>query len=277
MTQGLGDLRATISQAASERGLLVFDGEPDVSKLASVAWRGDWLSFLNLAQQANVRLLYIWERRYDPNEAIYEATGDPDLIANGLKEGGVLPANEFEDEAKAWLRERIRERLAPWDARQDEVFSVSCVWAKDHVAHYWREYASWITECLMAIDAVLEEAELIEQENRKLRSQEEARRLHEYAMQLAQHVRFPEATSEEKREYMASQLFPDLTDDGWPTSRAIARRAMLIYWWDIEPAEKATKDERARGLYAQGESIRNIAAILKMSEAKVKAAIMGGA
>src|SRR6266487_5695466 len=105
MPEELDKLRIALQQAASERGLIVFDGEPDVAKLASVAWNGDWLSFLDLAQL--------------------------------------------------------------------------------------RRYADWIFECREAIDTVLDETEQIGQENRTLRSQEAARKLHEYAMQLAHHPRFP--------------------------------------------------------------------------------------
>jgi hypothetical protein len=261
MVEDLEQLHVAIHQAASERGLIVFDGEPDVSKLASVAWNA----------------LYVRKRQYDSGQIIAEVTGDPDLIDDEIDNEEVVGSTEAsERENKLWLLERIRERIDPWEARSGEIISVSCLWIKDHVAHHWRRYAEWIFECREAIGAVLDEAELTRRENRMLRSQEVARRIHEYAMQMAQHPRFSEATSEEKREFMASQLFPEITTSdllGYRPARSIAQRASLIYWWDIEPIEKVTKAERAKALYAQGESIRNIAAVLKMSEMKVKAAI----
>ena len=75
MPEELDKLVVALQQAASERGLFVFDGEPDVTKLASVAWGGDWLSFLDLAQQARAHLLYIRAHRYDPNQVIVEESG----------------------------------------------------------------------------------------------------------------------------------------------------------------------------------------------------------
>jgi hypothetical protein len=277
MIEEFEQLRVAIHQAASERGLLVFNGEPNVSNFASVVWNADWLAFLDLAQRVHASLLYVCERRYEPGQIIAEESGDPDLIDDEIDNEEVTGSiEETEHESKVWLLERIRERIAPWDARRGEIISLSCIWIKDGVAHHWRHYAEWIFECREAIGAVLDEAEMTKQENRVLRSQEAARTLHKYATLMAQHPRFSEASSEEKREFMASQLFPEITTGdlrSYRPYRSIAQRAMLIYWWDIEPIEKITKAERAKALYAQGESIRNIAAVLKMSETKVKAAI----
>jgi len=276
MPEELDKLHALIQQAATERGLLVFDGEPDVAKLASVTWAGDWLSFLDLARQTQARLLYLREQRYDPNQVIIEESADPDLIADETSNETAPSIVNLEHDRKAWLVARIRERIALWDTRRDEVISISCIWINNHVAHYWRLYADWIFDCREAIGTILDEAKQIDQENRMIRSQEAARKLHEYAIQLAHHPRFPEATSEEKREFMASQLFPDNTTSdllGYKAAMSIAKRATLIYWWDVEPEEKVSKTERAKALHAQGESIRNIAAALKMSEAKVRIAL----
>jgi hypothetical protein len=208
---------------------------------------------------------------------IIEESGDPELLADAINnEEALTSTTALEREHKVWLVARIRERIAPWDDRRGEVINVSCIWIKDHVAHHWRRYAEWIFECREAIDIVLGEAEQIDQENRTLRSQDAARTLHLCATQMVHHPRFPEATSEEKREFMASQLFVDLINSdllGYRAASSIAKRAALIYWWDVEPIEKVTRVERARALHAQGESIRNIAAVLKMSEAKVRAAI----
>ena len=76
---------------------------------------------------------------------------------------------------------------------------------------------------------------------------------------------------------MARQLFPELAETGgqWPGYYVgtVARRAGLIYWWDVEPGERAALAERVRAMKKQGESNRTIAAVLKISDAKVKQAL----
>jgi hypothetical protein len=276
MSEELDTLRASIQETASAHGLTVFDGEPDVSRLASVAWRGDWMTFVGLAKQAGATLLYLHEDRYDPDQVILQQSHDPSLIPDESADQVTSTEATSEREDKAWLYARIRERIAVWDARRNEVTGLSCIWVKDHVAHHWRCYADWIFECRDTIDAVLEEAEEISREDRVLRSQETAHKLYECAVQMAHHPRFSEASNDDKREFMAQQLFPEMASDdplGRRTAMSIAKRASLIYWWDVAPTEKVMKAQRARALYAQGDSIRNIASVLKMSDAKVRAAI----
>ncbi len=79
-----------------------------------------------------------------------------------------------------------------------------------------------------------------------------------------------EATSSSKRAFVAKQLFPDIADDH--NLSRIADLASLIHWWDIEPAQQAHVAEHAIDLRRKGESIRNIAATLRISEGKVRAA-----
>lgn len=280
MLKELDGLRAKIIQAATERGLLVFDGQPDISKLADITWEGDWLTYLDRASQAHATLLYLEEWRYASEEMIEEIVreeaGDFDFSDDETN------SNEESGGGAAWLHARLKEAVAPWAAHIGEVYSVSNVWIKEGVAHYWSCETDWYAGYQEAIATTLMESKRIERDNRILRSQEVVLKLYEYATQMAHHPRFREATSEEKRVFMARQLFPDVPDGiddldnvqgaGF-TSRTIARRAALIYWWDIEPTERVTIDERVRVLRAQGESIKNITAVLKISEAKVRAAI----
>lgn len=102
-----------------------------------------------------------------------------------------------------------------------------------------------------------------------MKSKEDAIRIQQYADRLADHDRFPEAGNDTKREYMASQLFPDQTSD----IRSIVALARAIYWWDVEPLERVTKAERVLELRAQGYAIRNIATMVRMPESKVRAAL----
>jgi hypothetical protein len=284
----LNSLRASINKAAVERGLIVFEGDPYYENMPSVIWDGDWLTFLDLAQEVHVQLLYFSEQKYDPDTAIVQETGDPDIICDGAEDECEASSVDNSDlDEKRWLLERIRESIVPWETQRGEIVSVSCVWMKDYVAHHWLCSANWLTACRKAIGAVIDEAEKKEMEsadetrmNRTIQTKAAGLKLHEYATQMAQHPRFSDATSEAKREFMASQLFPDINADndelsllGYRPAMSIAQRATLLYWWDIEPLHRATQVERAQSLRNQGESIRNIATILKMSEAKVQAAI----
>lgn len=278
MTQELDDLYPIIKQAAVDRGLVVFDGLPNVLEFPGiVAWKGDWRDFLDCAIRAHVTLLYLKEWRYDPEgvveEVILEELGHR-YVSNDSTESGDDEA-ETESDSTAWLRTRLLDAIAPWLVHRGEVSEVSSIWIKEGVVHLWSHEADWYPGHHEALDAALAEARQVAEQDRVLRSEEKALKIHEYAEQMAHHSRFPEAKSQEKRAFMAMQLFPDIADDDWPERLAasIAKRAELIYWWDIEPIEKVSKAERAKELYTQGESIRNIAAMLKMSEAKVRAAI----
>jgi hypothetical protein len=280
-TNELNSLRANVYKAASDRGLIVFEGDPYYENMPSVIWDGDWNTFLDLAQKVHVQLLYFSEQKYDPDTVIIQETGDPDFICDEAEnECEATSGNNSGHDEKRLLLGRIRESIVPWETWRGQVISVSCVWMKDYVAHHWLCSADWLPACREAIGTVIDEAEKKARENadeaRIIRTKVAAQKLHEYATQMAEHPRFSDATSEAKREFMANQLFPDLDNDEilwYETATSIAQRAALIYWWDIDPVDKATKIERVQSLHNEGESIRNIAAILKMSESKVRAAI----
>jgi len=101
--------------------------------------------------------------------------------------------------------------------------------------------------------------------------------LHELASLLALHPRFAEAKSQERREYMAERLYGEVLNDPAGPLRidvgSLVRRASLIHWWEVEPAETASIAERVRSLRQGGESILNIAAAVKISPARVRAAL----
>lgn len=271
MPKDLEDLTISIGQTATERGLIVFDGIPllDESQVPEVYWEGDWPGFLDMASRAQATLLYVGGSRYDP-EALVERHA---------------PVEEEEDDqietetgSSSWLRARLFAVIAPWNMHRGEVTGLTCLWLKDGIAHRWTTFAGWSLECLAAVDRVVEQANQAHHDEHVLRRKEEALKLHELATQMAHHPRFLGAKSAAKREFMAAQLFPDVTDVpmlGF-TARGIAERATLIYWWEVEPGATVTKGARAMDLYARGDSIPNIAAVLKMSESNVRAALATG-
>ena len=83
---------------------------------------------------------------------------------------------------------------------------------------------------------------------------------------MARHERYGEATNDVKRRFMAEKLFPE--HEGLHSR--IAETAGLIYWWEVEPLERVTTEEKVQKLRSGGHSIRNIAAILGISEQKVR-------
>lgn len=267
------NIRADINKAAEEKNLIIYDGELNIEEMPSIKWSGDWMSFLDLAQKMQINLLYVYEEIYEPEEFILDEIENTNITCD---------ADENENEKK-WLSHRINEITEQWNKHRGELISLNCTWVINNIAHYWQYDADWMDLYHEAIDSVIEESKRVEPENRILRTEEVSKKLHEYATKMVLHPRFVDATSEEKRIFMASQLYPDLDDEvlfdyrfryrGLSSYQEIAKRAALIYWWDIEPEERFTKNERVKSLYSQGESMSNIAAILKMSTAKVKAAI----
>jgi hypothetical protein len=268
-------LRDEIIAAATTSGLVVFEGSPDLEDVPAVTWRGDWETFVALARQAKATLLYVHQWEYDPDAMIDEVVGE--------RSGSAYDDEEDDDQFEAledgatWLSERLREVIAPWERYRGAPMSLECIWLKDGVAHQWGNAAAWALEQREAFQAALTSAQQVDPRDRVRLSQEAAQKLHAYAYIMAIHPRFPDAKSEEKRTFMAERLFgEDLRKEDpfhqiFPHS--IARRASLIYWWDIEPAERASVEERARELHRNGVSVRNIAATLHISEAKVRAAL----
>jgi DNA-binding NarL/FixJ family response regulator len=89
---------------------------------------------------------------------------------------------------------------------------------------------------------------------------------------MTNHERYAEATNEAKRAFMAQQLFPMRSRQ---ECREIAEIASLIYWWEIEPAQKAAKTEQAIEMFKKGATLSYIAATLKLSEQRVREALAG--
>lgn len=266
---------------ARDYGLIPIDALPSMAPLPTVLWPGDWHSFLACARDVPVRLLYIAQEQYDP-----ENVADELLRDLGLSERATPMEEEEADQLDSdqqrirWVRERLHEQLRPWEPHIGTASRLTASWVHQSIQHLWMQWAPWSADIDDAIDALTDEIRQVEQEHQTIRSAAAAHALHTAATEMAHHPHFSDAASEEKREFMASQLFAHsnvLTLLGSRAPLLIARRAVLIYWWEVEVAEKVTKHERAKQLHAQGESIRNIAAILKLSEAKVRAAIFAEA
>jgi hypothetical protein len=263
-----------VRSAATDAGMVVFDGTPDLINVPTVLWHGEWDAFIDLAHKANASLLYIHESKYDPDTLIDEIIGDEHTDA---ADGDDVDDREFIGGEDNWLQDRLREVVTPWNFYRDSPRFLECVWVKDGVFHVWQDEAAWAAEHREAVQNILDEAKTIGMRDRGSRSEAAAQKLHMYANILAIHPRFPEAKSEEKREYMVDRMFGDDLRKEPPIYQLlphlIARRALLIYWWDIEPGDRASIEERIRELRESGESIKNIAAILHISDARVRAAL----
>ncbi len=260
----LEELFVAIKEKAVEKGLrLVSVGAPVVSQAVYVGWTEEWTAYLDLANQVRASLLYIHAVPFDVKD---QNTTTASELTFTEKRRLPLPdeVNELE-----WLSQWLMERTQEWEKYNQKISRIDCVWFKDGVGHRLAFEAPWYQAYNDAVDKVLEETESVEQENRIFRSKEEAVKVLRLAEQLARHERFPEATNDGKRLFMAEKLFPDESLD----RRRVVQLAELIYWWEVEPTERATKAEKARALRESGENIRNIAAMLKMSEAKVRAAL----
>lgn len=166
-----------------------------------------------------------------------------------------------------WLFIRLLERTDEWAASEGTVSEVDCLWFRDGIARLFHRQATWLASFDAATEEALEEARQVKAADRRLHSDEDAKRLHRLADEMARHPRYQEATSEAKREYMAEQAFPEEDLFQW---RRTGARAAPIYWWDVEPTERVGKSQRARDLYEAGETMAGVAAILNVSREKVK-------
>lgn len=272
-TTNVEGLLAAIKEGAAH-GLVVYDTllVLPIEKGGQIAypwaeWEGDPTAFLDIAARVGARIVYAVGTRFDWEGSLrqeVEAAGYRYIPEVGEKE----PIGGSPTDPASWLLYRLRERTEEWARHDGEMSMLQCIWMKDGVAHDFRPHADWLAAFRATIDEALEDAEAVQDEDRRLRSTEDAKRLHGRAGEMARHARYPEATSEAKREYMAQQLFPD--EDPIECQR-IARRSVVIYWWEVEPAERASNAQRARELYDAGETLTTIAALFKMSRDKVKA------
>lgn len=273
LEEQIGSRLTTIRQAAIRMGLTIIPVIPHLPMLGKGAptvlcplvecTGDDCEEFLAMAQQAAVTIIYAESRKFCLNSIYREALEE--LLGEQVEEEELV-------EEYPWFAQRLEERVGHFRARTGEVDRIACMWFAGSVAHRLIITAPWSDECCDTINSILKEMLETQAVERTVWSEQEAVRLKKLADQLARHERFPEASSEGKRRHMAEQLFP--TEVG--QHKHLAELAALIYWWDVEPQERVTKADRALALYRSGESIKNVAAILKLPESKVRAAIKQG-
>lgn len=259
----LDELLVAIKEKATEKGLRLVSGAPIVSSIVYITWTEEWIAYLDLAKQVGASLLYIHAEPFDVKDQNTTTASEMTFT-----EKRRLPMPDEVNEME-WLSQWLMERTQEWEQYNRKISRIDCVWFKDGVGHRLALVAPWYQAYEDAVDKVLEETETVDEENRKVRTKEEAVKLLHLAEQLVRHERFSEATNDGKRLFMTEKLFPNEGID----HHRIIQLAELIYWWEVEPVERATKAQKARDLRDSGESIKNIAALLKMSEAKVRAAI----
>lgn len=257
--------------AAANSGITVIDALPSVSDLPKVVFEGPWQRFLELGALAGSTFLYVEQDQYSPEfltSLFVSRQGERKLRS-------FTSADDSTDDPEQWLRDHLRETITEWDRYTGAVGSVRCLWVHQDILHIWTGETDWYADAWSAADKAIEDLDLISETDRTERRQNDAKLLHDLATQLAHHPRFSDAKSDAKRQFVAEQLFSDELHNESHRFRArdIASRAEMIYWWEVEPVEKVTRDERIREMRARGDSIRNIAVALKVSEAKVKAAL----
>lgn len=270
-----------LKSKAKDKGLPLFLGVPEHNR-PTAAWNGGWSSFVDLAAQAEARVIYVEKVRFDfeddsdDESRVYSNLTQIYKERASLERGSQIharpldrgrPAMDLPDES---LTVPTLAKLATWKQHQGEVVLIRCVWFKEAVAHEWQTTAKWLEVWQLAVRQAVLEAQSEFRETRNSLAQEDVLRLDECARRMAQHERFADAKSDAKRDFMAEQLFPN---EDRVTRIRIVGLASLHYWWSIQPGETADKDEKARQLHRSGDSLNNIAAALDMSVAKVKRAV----
>ena len=259
------DVWGELQQCATERDLTLFQGMPgtddeELDSLSVAEWNGDVVGFLDVAKAVGVTLIYVEQKIFAYGDALIEPVRveSPSFDPN-------MPTNQ-QDESAVWMYERLQERTRDYARRDGETRSVQCAWTKDGILHRYTSRPDWFDEFTRLVTAVEIEAEFIDRENQIALSTEDAKRVKRLADELARHPRFTEANSEAKRRFMAEQLFPDE-----PGLYSVVSLAELVYWWDVQPVERATKAQRVRELYDSGMSVTAIGGVLNLSTAKVRA------
>lgn len=271
-----------LKQKAKEKGLPMFLGIPEHSR-PTAEWNGGWSSFLEIAAQAEARVLYVEKVRFDSIDDFSD--GESRVYTNlsqiyeeksrleRQRQMNMRPSDRIRVDIEVPDQDSvatIMAKLTRWQEHKGEVVSLRCIWFKEAVAHEWQITAKWLEDWQLAVRQAVIEAQVELQSKQDAGAKEDNLRLHDYARQMAQHERFADAKSDAKRDFMAQQIFP-AEDEA--NRHKIAELAALYYWWSVQPGEAANKDEKARQLHRRGESISTIAAALDMSTAKVKRAI----
>jgi len=287
------DLLTLLVAGVRSRGLAVFEGVPvlptddeDRILIPIVDWGADWEAFLDRAIHASVTFVYVSGTVFRRDDELVDRIGGgiskPRVPSQVFDETAIEGMAETEDEldsnseteSNKWLLMRLRERTVEWASYDGAITEIWCLWFCDGVAHRFFFQNEWFLRFEEALERAFGEASQVGNEDQRLRRMEDSKRFHERAREMARNSRFPEAKSAEKRRYMADQLFPE--EQEW-VRRQIAERAALVYWWEVAPVERTTQVEKIRALYDAGEPMTAIAAILRTSLAKVRAAISDSA
>lgn len=273
----LGDLLVAIRGGAAARGLTVYDTllVLPTEKEGQIAypwadWNGDPAAFLDIAATVGPSVLYVAATRFDLDAELWQEVRTAGYRSVPDAGDDAQSPSELPTDPACWLHRRLQERTAEWAGHDGEISGLHCVWMKDGVAHEFGPQADWLAAFRIALDEAAMDGEAVLEEERRLRSNKETTRLHDRAGEMARHPRYAEATNDAKREYMAEQLFPELDP---LDCRHVASLAALMYWWHVEPVERVSTIERVRELYDAGETMTSIAALLKVSREKVRAAL----
>lgn len=267
-----------IAQLAAERGLSLFRGLPlfhdsteaGGSPYPIATWQGDWPGYLDLAAEVGAKLVYIEAPTFDLEEEIRSVIEEQNYDDQPETDEEGNRTDEF------WiLHQRLIEHVDQWRQRTGQTLEVHMYWLAAGVAHQWIVRADWFVEFERSIESLitefLAENKQSETDDRRTRREETDQRIQILADELVRHERFPEANNDARRQFLSKKLFPDEPPF---IQHKVAELASLIYWRDIEPEKRATKTEQAREMYRKdGATIRHIAAVLHMPEARVREAI----
>ena len=265
----LREMAVEIKKGASERGLVLFPGIPrwqtenERTHYPEVTWQGTWHQFLDLAARVGAKILYLVTLNFN-----FDSDLRSTLEADDYFDEPEFDADGNRNDRFWWAYQRLFERVSDWRPHDSKVLGIECWWLADGVVHEWDIQTEWFNEYARLIADIKRELSEAEMSEQRLRSTAATERLYGLGRELAGHERFPEASNEAKRQFMAEQFFPAETA---VDQERIAEKASLIYWWDVGPAEHARKVERAQDMYERGgETIRHIATVLHLPEAKVR-------
>jgi hypothetical protein len=202
----LEKLASDVAVAVGEYGGLVIEAVVSIQGVPAVSIDGS--DFLALIKYARPRVAYVFVRKFDAEEDIFDALGGADDIVRG--------------------RRSTKKLIAAWRTRNGEITDVALAMMCDGVMHAALERAGWLDEFEQAAEAVTLEIDLAKGEAERREEAAQREKNSSYIKKLMTDPRFSSGRpSAAKRALLAKSLFPEL-DDG--VIKAIVAEAANQFW-----------------------------------------------
>jgi hypothetical protein len=145
VTNTAEQIRAT----AREKGLVPVDGSLIHAQMPHLRWMGEWQEFLNLAEAAGARLIYIEVVEFHPQEMVIAC------VSENLDDF-VPESEDGSPDIVDQMYHRLEEAIMPWRQHEGDNARLVSTWVIEGVAHVWKAEQQWYVECRQAMEEALD-------------------------------------------------------------------------------------------------------------------------